>query len=119
MKDETRSALLSLGMDLDQTLARFVGNEALLLKFLKRFLEDKTYGQLTQALAERDAEAGFHAAHTLKGVAGNLGLGGVFNAISPMVEALRSANPDSAGAMFEEVAAQYALAIQTIQAISE
>jgi len=106
-------------MDLEQTLARFVGNEALLLKFLKRFLEDKTFEQLTQAIAGKDAEAGFHAAHTLKGVAGNLGLGALFNAISPMVEVLRGSDPGSAGAMFEEVSVQYALAIQTIQTISE
>ncbi len=117
MKDQTRDALLSLGMNIDQTLARFVGNEALLFKFLRKFTQDGTYVQLEAAIRSGDKEEGFRAAHTLKGVAGNLGLDGLFNSVSPLVEALRSSDTSGVDAMFETVKAQYELAFSTIQSL--
>ncbi len=119
MKDETRQKLVSLGMDLDQTLARFVGNETLLFRFLKKFLQDQSYHQLMQAVTDGDADAGFRAAHTLKGVAGNLGLDGLFHAVAPLVEVLRSSDASGAPAMFAPVREQYDKAVETIQSIGD
>lgn len=119
MKDESRAALVQLGMDIDQTLARFVGNEGLLFKFVKRFPDEPTYGKLVAAMESGDTTDGFHQAHTLKGVVGNLGLGNLFDAVSPLVESLRLGDADQAKSEFPAVEASYKEAIDIILALTE
>ncbi len=119
MKDETRQALIALGMGMDQTLARFVGNEGLLFKFLRRFLDDASFSQLETAIHENNMEEAFRAAHTLKGVSGNLGLGSLFDACSPLVESLRQNQVEEASMFFDAVAGHYRFAIDTIKAIEK
>lgn len=70
MDQQKRLLLERAGIDVADALARFMDNEALMLKFLLRFPEDKNFSQLEQALADGDATRAFEAAHTLKGVAG-------------------------------------------------
>lgn len=119
MKDTTRQALEALGMNLDQTLARFVGNEGMMFRFLNRLPGEPTYGKLEAAMDAEDAEDGFHQAHTLKGVAGNLGLDNLFHAIDPLVEALRNGQMAQAKTHFPPVQAAYEEAVRTIQAIGD
>ena len=94
MNSETKSMLESAGIDVDTALRRMMNNEALLIKFLKKFGEDDSYKNLTAAMVTGDRKAAFIAAHTLKGVAGNLGLDGVMNAVVPIVESLRNNEED-------------------------
>jgi len=96
----TKELLEGLGVDLDTTMARFLDNEELYFKFLKQFPDDETFGQLKDSLAAENADEAFRAAHTLKGVAGNLGLTHVFEAASDITEALRhEENRDMAKAL--------------------
>ena len=119
MKDESRLALESLGMDIQQTLSRFVGNEGLLFKFLGRFEADQSFAQMTAAIEAGDTQQGFYQAHTLKGVVGNLGLGTLFDSTDPLVEALRSDNLEEAKQYYPPVAEAYQKAIDTLKTISE
>lgn len=119
MKDESRQALETLGMDLNQTLARFVGNESLLFRFLNRFPDDPTFAKLQQAVDAGDSEDAFHQAHTLKGVVGNLGIGKLFDRIDPVVEDLRAGRMEEARAAFPEVQALYDEAVTIIRSIDE
>lgn len=52
---------------------RFCGNENLLEKFVVKFLKDPTYKNLEGSVNEGDRQGIEMNAHTLKGVAGNLG----------------------------------------------
>ena len=89
--DETRRAqLAAAGVDVEEALTRFMGNEDLMLKFLLRFPEDPSFSQLKAAMEHGDAAGAFTAAHTLKGVAGNLAMTGLFRQVSLLVEDLRS-----------------------------
>lgn len=45
-----------------------MGNEALLVRFLKKFPEDPGCRNLTGAIARTDMEGAIAAAHTLKGL---------------------------------------------------
>ena len=56
-------------------LARVAGNEALYLKLLHQFLDQQApaVAQVTEALAQGDRPLAERLAHTLKGVAGNIG----------------------------------------------
>lgn len=81
--------LAARGNDTAGALARFLGDEALYGDCFRMFLDDPCFLQLEDALARRDAPTAFDAAHTLKGVAGNLGLTALYGALSALTEPLR------------------------------
>lgn len=89
MDNEAKLRLLVAGVNVDSAMARFLNNAALMEKFLRRFPSDPNYSLLCQAMAQGDTDAAFTAAHTLKGVAGNLSLDRLFAATSTVVESLR------------------------------
>ena len=72
-----RECYEELGSDFDKVLSRLV-SEALVKKFALKFLDDPSFGQLETALADKDAETAFRAAHTLKGICLNLGFDNLF-----------------------------------------
>lgn len=78
------------GADYETTMARFTGNEQMYLKILSMLPRDKNLHRLDQALQAGDYPAAFDAAHTLKGMAGNLGLTPLYQAVCAIVEPLRA-----------------------------
>ncbi len=67
------------GLDTKDGLARVAGNRKLYLKLLGEFAEGQAQvpGQIAKALAAGDSALAERLAHSLKGVAGNLGAGAV------------------------------------------
>ena len=90
MEENFRIKLEESGADVQATLKRFMGNENMYLKFLKKFPGDPNYQKLGESLEAGDYEEAFKCAHTLKGVAANLGLVPVQTTVSGLVEELRS-----------------------------
>lgn len=86
---EFREIFEVYGADYNSTMARFMGNETMYLKFLDMLFKDDNLEKLGTALEQQDYEAAFAAAHTLKGVVGNMGLTPLFNAVCAIVEPLR------------------------------
>ena len=86
---EFREIFEVYGADYNSTMARFMGKEAMYLKFLDMLFKDDNLEKLGTALEQQDYEAAFAAAHTLKGVVGNMGLTPLFNAVCASVESLR------------------------------
>jgi two-component system sensor histidine kinase/response regulator len=66
---------LIAGLDTRDGLARVAGNRKLYLKLLRQFSEQQgqTVGEISAALAQGDQALAERLAHTLKGVAGNIG----------------------------------------------
>lgn len=95
MNSELKEALVAAEINVDEALRRMLNNEGLLLKFLGKFCEDESYNKLVAAMESGDCREAFIAAHTLKGLAGNLGLAGVMNAVVPIVEVLRKEEADT------------------------
>lgn len=83
------TVLKSYGVDYDNTMERFLQNKALYLRILGMLFEDENLKKLGDALKAEDYADAFDAAHTLKGVAGNLGLTPLFDAVCEIVEPLR------------------------------
>lgn len=98
MDDNLKKQLEENGADVDTTLKRFMGNETIYLKFIKKFLDDKNFQAIKNGLEQNNYEAAFAGAHSLKGVAGNLGLNPVYEAASEMSELLRNAQNDGVDA---------------------
>ncbi|MDO4542086.1 MAG: Hpt domain-containing protein [Bacillota bacterium] len=77
------------GIDYETTMERFLNNKDTYLRLLKMFFADDNLAKLSQALAAGNLDAAFEAAHTLKGVCGNLGLSPMYDKICDIVEPLR------------------------------
>lgn len=67
-----------IDIDIQGSLARFGNMESFYIKFLKKFIDDKSFINLKEALENNDIDKVGVEAHTLKGVAGNLGLTKVY-----------------------------------------
>ena len=92
------------------TMARFIGNEAMYRKFLGMLFQDENLQKLGDALEGGDMQAAFEAAHTLKGVVGNMGLTPLYEAVCAIVEPLRAKTEVDYAALYGAVRAQYARA---------
>lgn len=104
--------------DYQEVLGRLY-SEALVKKFVVKFLADQSYQLLEGSLKADHYEEAFRAAHTLKGVAQNLGFTKLYQSSHQITEALRTGNYDQAAQLFPAVEADYAqtvAAIQTYQA---
>lgn len=89
MDELLKQQLIDYGADVEGTLHRFMGNEALFLKFLLKFKDDTNYAGLTESLEQENYEEAFKYAHTLKGVSANLGLNPICEPVSALTELLR------------------------------
>ena len=78
----------NLGSSIDAVLKR-IPSEQMLRKFVKMYEKDPSYDQLVEAVKASDWQTAFRAAHTLKGVAQNLGLDQLQSSASELTEALR------------------------------
>lgn len=81
-----------LGGNCAEVLKR-IPSEQMLKKFVKMYQKDPSFSQLEEAVAQKDWQTAFRAAHTLKGVAQNLGLADLQRTASELTEALRGAKP--------------------------
>lgn len=102
-----KQQLISAGIDVDSALERFMENEALLERFLKKFLNDENYSKLLKALEQDDMEMALTAAHTLKGVCGNLSMDSLFRLLTQQVQAFREGDKDTARKLMPEITKEY------------
>lgn len=113
----------TIGGDYDSVKGRFVTDERT-EKFLNMFFDDDTYENLQAALATQDMETAFRCAHTMKGVAREVGLDKVADAAARLTEALRPqadgspANIDKVPALMEELSSIYDVCLDTREIIA-
>ena len=86
----TIDALKGYGADVDQGLSRCMNNEAFYIRLVGMALNDKSFAALRAALNDGDLDRAFDAAHSLKGVLGNLALTPMYNDVYELTELLRS-----------------------------
>ena len=86
-----------IGADYQTALSRMMGNQGLLARMLKKFENDRNYEALEKAVENEDYGGVFAAAHTLKGVTGNLSFNRLYERVSEVVEPLRREDLEEAG----------------------
>ena len=116
MQSSQLEILTGYGMDVTSTIARFGGNEGLMMRFLTGFPNDKTMQSLRDAVAAGDREAMKVAAHSLKGLTGNLGLTPLFEASTELMNTLRQSDDDVTG-LYEAVCREYDKAVEVLASI--
>ncbi|MSS64244.1 Hpt domain-containing protein [Velocimicrobium porci] len=89
MEEVILEKLQNMGIDVESTLKRFMQREDLYIRFLHKFIQDQNFAGLKNSLEVREYEEAFKYAHTLKGVAGNLGLTPLYEEVNMLVEKLR------------------------------
>lgn len=109
------SALQTAGIDTESALRRFGGNSALYEKFLMKFPQDDSFAQIGPALEQEDWAAALTAAHTLKGVSGNLGMDRLFRSCSEIVSLLREKNDAEAVKAYEKLQSAYEDVIRALK----
>ena len=110
--DAARKARLQAGgIEVDSALERMMGSEALLERFLTKFLADPNYDRLCRAVADRDEAA----AHTLKGVCGNLSMTALFETLTAQVAEFRAGDWAAAAGRMPAVTRAYQQAARAIR----
>lgn len=112
----------TLGGNYDNVLGRLM-SEQLINKFVRLFQKDESFDNLKRSFTEKNHAEAFRAAHTLKGVAQNLGFDRLFETSSELTEFLRGRedgltgdNYEKAGILYDNVKTEYD---KTIAAIAE
>ena len=116
MNEEKQKRLQELGVDTEELLARFMGNEALMTRFLGKFPQDENFGRLEQALEAGDAAGAYAAAHTLKGVCHCLGMTRLYDSSYALTEVLRAGLPHD-GALLNRVHQDYETVIRAVHGL--
>lgn len=105
----------SIHVDPTEVMHRFGNNEAMLAKFLRKFLDDKTFLELTQAVENKDWEITFRTAHTLKGLSGNFDFKELFELSSKIVERYRAQDYEVIPEWFEKLKICYQSTIDNLR----
>ena len=105
----------SLERDYQEVLGR-VYSDALVQRFVGKFLSDQSFQQLEDSLKAENYDDAFRAAHTLKGVSQNLSFTKLYQSSHEITEALRTKNYDFAVQLMPLVAEDYARTAAAIQA---
>lgn len=106
----------TLGGNYDDIMRR-MRSERIARKFLLRFLEDKTFESLEQALNSGQQEEAFRAAHTLKGLSLNMGFTKLIDSSQRLTEAVRIELTPEAASLFQEVSSDYAKTVEAIRGL--
>ncbi len=107
MDSELSKKLEDNGIDVVKTMERFMNNDDLFLKFLRRFLDDHNYQDMIASIIEKDYEKAFNYAHTLKGLSANLGMNCIQNPVSTIVSKLRMEQYDDIAKDMEDLNDNY------------
>lgn len=109
----------TLDLSLTSTLSRFGNNQALFLRFLKQFPLDPTWQQLCDAAEKQDYPHMEISAHTLKGVAANLGLDLLSYLCHQIVSAVRQQEYDVLPSLMQKTSACYNQICESIQQLDD
>lgn len=105
----------NLGGDFDAVLGR-LRSEKMIEKFIFKFLDDRSFSELSSALASKNVQEAFRAAHTLKGVCQNLSFTLLGASAEQITETLRAGELERAFEFFKMLSEDYD---KTANAINE
>ena len=102
-----QTELEGAGVNVEETLRRFMNNEMLMIKFLRKFVDDENMNKLRTLIADKHYNEVLPVAHTLKGVSGNLGL----------IKLCRNDQYEDLDGLFAQAEANYSKVVEAIKKI--
>lgn len=98
--------LTDCGCDVQGAMGRFLNNEDFYGKCFGKFVNDKSFQAIGDAIKAGDAKAAFAAAHDLKGISANMGITPIYDKVVSIVEEFRAGRiPNDALSVWEEIMA--------------
>lgn len=107
------------GIEFEEGLERFSGNEELYVKYLKKFLSLDTYGQMRELVLKGELQGAFEAAHKLKAFTGNLSVGLFYEHIKALTEDLRAGAIKDYRPVIEKLDEEHKMLLQAIRSIDD
>ena len=95
--------LNELGVNTSEALGRFMNNSALYVRMLGKFPAAARDAKVPEFFEAQDYEGAVSAAHTLKGVTGNLSLTPLYKAYTDIVALLREGEPQKAKVILDDI----------------
>lgn len=105
MAETFSDKLASYGIDYTDAMTRMDDDEALYKRLALKYLDNKNYTDLVAAMEAKDYDNAYTAAHTLKGVSGNLSFAELYKISSAMCEALKQGEQQAAESMMPDLKA--------------
>lgn len=100
--------LKAYGANTEAALSRLMGNGDFYLKLIPKVFEDRNFDALSESIAAKDLDKAFEAAHSLKGVLGNLELTPLLKPVVEITELLRARQDVDYTPYLEEISKQKA-----------
>lgn len=107
MEESLKTRLTEAGVNLASAMQRFMNNEKMVEKYLNRFLTEKSYQELVEALNNHDVELAARAAHTLKSVCGTLGFEKMQEQVVSLESDIKNDNWEAAVQMMPEIESEF------------
>lgn len=117
MTGKQRMCLMDIGVDVDETLDRFTDDEDLYLECLSRFSIDADIKELLDAIETNDAKECFEKAHSIKGVASNLGFTDLHKDIAILTDVFRAGSMAYDPLNLSAVVDDYNLVLEAIEKV--
>lgn len=111
--------LKSWGIDYEEGLDRFSGNEKLYLKHLKKMLTNDTYTAMREAALNGEVQKAFEAAHRLKAFVGNLSIIRFYDMLKVLTEELRAGVKRDYRPDIEQLDQEYEKILQAIRSVDD
>lgn len=109
-----RYKLFQAGVNVNEAVERLGGDKELYEDLLQHFKKSPRYADMLKAIEANNAADAFQLAHALKGTAGNLSFTRLFEALKPVVEALRAGDVALAKQSLPEVEAVYKVLLEAL-----
>jgi HPt (histidine-containing phosphotransfer) domain-containing protein len=109
------------GISIKSGISKVGGNKKLYRKLLGKFLESNvnTVERIRNALDKGDTEVAARLAHTVKGVAGNLGANDLFSIAAALEKATKKGETESLGSLIENFRSHLDVVMDSIQTLKE
>lgn len=116
MNEELSIKLAAYGIDLPDAMDRMDNDIDLYKRLAFKYLNNSNYADLVAALEVQDFDSAYSAAHTLKGVSGNLSFAQLYKVSAAMSDALHQGESQAAESMMDDLKAAHEKVIEGLTA---
>lgn len=99
----TLDDLSAFGADVESGMRRCMDNESFYMRLVDTVRQENKYAELRAAVAAGDLDGAFEAAHSLKGVFGNLSITPLYEPMHQITELLRTREDVDYSALLDQV----------------
>ena len=92
-----------------------MGNQKLVEKFVRKFLEDPTYKQIKESVEKMDYDEILRATHTMKEIASNLEFTQLQQKSAKAVDMIRAGEKETVLPVIDEIEKEYQKVVDAIQ----